>query len=71
MNPDTGEPYWREKYPRDVRAERPAATIATPRLAGDVLFVSSFYHGPFALKLDQGAEGERLLARQDRRRPER
>jgi len=52
LNPETGEKYWGEKYPRDVRPARPPAPISTPRLAGDVLFVSSFYHGPFALKLD-------------------
>jgi outer membrane protein assembly factor BamB len=52
LNPETGEKYWGEKYPRDVAAARPAAPISTPRLAGDILFISSFYHGPFALKLD-------------------
>ena len=52
LNPETGEKYWGEKYPRDVQPNRPAAPISTPRLAGDVLFVASFYHGPFALKLD-------------------
>jgi outer membrane protein assembly factor BamB len=52
LNPETGEKYWGEKYPRDVPPTRPPAPISTPRLAGDVLFVSSFYHGPFALKLD-------------------
>jgi len=52
LNPETGEKYWGEKYPRDIRAARPAASISTPRLDGNVLFVSSFYHGPFALKLD-------------------
>jgi outer membrane protein assembly factor BamB len=52
LNPDTGEKYWGEKYPRDVRPARPAAPISTPRLSGDILFVSGFYHGPFALKLD-------------------
>ena len=52
LDPETGEKYWGEKYPRDVQPNRPAAPISTPRLAGDVLFVSSFYHGPFALKLD-------------------
>ena len=52
LDPETGDVYWREKYPRDVAPNRPAAPISTPRLAGEVLFVSSFYHGPFALKLD-------------------
>jgi outer membrane protein assembly factor BamB len=52
LDPETGSKYWSEKYPRDVRPNRPAAPIATPRPAGDILFVASFYHGPFALKLD-------------------
>jgi outer membrane protein assembly factor BamB len=52
LDPETGDKYWGEKYPRDVQPNRPAAPISTPRLAGDVLFVSSFYHGSFALKLD-------------------
>jgi outer membrane protein assembly factor BamB len=52
LNPDTGEKYWGEKYPRDVQPNRPAAPISTPRLSGDVLFIASFYHGPIALKLD-------------------
>lgn len=52
LNPETGEKYWGEKYPRDVKPAKPAAPISTPQLAGDVLFVSSYYHGPIALKLD-------------------
>ena len=68
LNPETGEKYWGEKYPRDVRAARPAAPIATPRLAGDVLFVSSLLSRSVRPEARcQGAEGERLLARQDRR----
>lgn len=52
LDPETGEKYWGEKYPRDVPPSRPAAPISTPRLGGDVLFVASFYHGPIAVKLD-------------------
>lgn len=52
LDPETGTKYWGEKYPRDVEPNRPAAPISTPRLAGDVLFIASFYHGPIALKLD-------------------
>ncbi len=52
LNPETGDKYWSEKYPRDVQPNRPAAPIATPRVAGDVLFISSYYHGPIAIKLD-------------------
>jgi outer membrane protein assembly factor BamB len=52
LDPETGEKYWSEKYPRDVTPNRPAAPISTPRLADGVLFVTSFYHGPFALSLD-------------------
>jgi outer membrane protein assembly factor BamB len=52
LNPDTGDKYWTQKYPVDAAPQRPAAPIATPRLVGDLLLISSFYHGPIALKLD-------------------
>lgn len=52
LNPANGDKYWSELYPKDVKPNRPAAPISTPQLANDMLFVTSFYHGPIALKLD-------------------
>jgi outer membrane protein assembly factor BamB len=48
LDPETGKPYWSEPYPARIR---PAVSIATPRKLGDLLFVSTFYHGPLMLKL--------------------
>lgn len=53
LNPETGEKYWGEKYPKEAKVARPAAPISTPRLADDMLYVSSFYHGSLMLKLDK------------------
>jgi outer membrane protein assembly factor BamB len=52
LNPENGEKYWTEKYPKDVAANRPAAPISTPRFADNKLFITSYYHGPIALNLD-------------------
>jgi outer membrane protein assembly factor BamB len=46
LNPVTGEVYWSQPF--YVRA---GITLATPRLAGNLLFVSCFYNGPLMLKL--------------------
>ncbi len=51
LNPETGEVYWRHKHPAEGTVTRPAVSIITPKLAGDVLIVSSFYDGTLALKL--------------------
>ena len=47
LNPQTGEVYWSEPF-----YVRSGITLATPRLAGHLLFVSCFYNGPMMLKLD-------------------
>jgi outer membrane protein assembly factor BamB len=51
LNPATGEVYWTQPYPTEGEPERPAPTISQVRRAGDLLFVTSFYHGPLMLKL--------------------
>src|SRR5262249_44815874 len=48
LDPATGAVYWSEPYPAKIR---PAVTIATPRKLGDLLFISTFYHGPLMMKL--------------------
>jgi outer membrane protein assembly factor BamB len=47
LNLDNGKPYWSEKFKVSSNM-----SIATPRLAGDELFVTSFYNGSMMLKLD-------------------
>jgi outer membrane protein assembly factor BamB len=51
LDPATGKVYWTQAYPATGETMRPAVSIATVRRSGDLLFVSSFYHGPMMLKL--------------------
>jgi outer membrane protein assembly factor BamB len=53
LDPATGAKFWGEKHPADVEVARPAVSIITPKRAGDLLLVSSFYHGTVALRLDR------------------
>jgi outer membrane protein assembly factor BamB len=55
LDPETGRVYWSQPF--RVRA---GITIATPRLAGDLLFVSSFYNGSLMLQLDRDRPGARV-----------
>jgi outer membrane protein assembly factor BamB len=45
LDPETGHVYWSQRFP--VKA---GMTISTPRQAGNLLFVTSFYAGPMMLK---------------------
>jgi outer membrane protein assembly factor BamB len=51
LDPASGQVYWTLPYPASGEPRRPAVTIATPRRLGDLLFVSSAYHGGMMLKL--------------------
>ncbi len=46
LNPETGELYWSQPFRANANL-----TIATPRLEGDRLFVTSFYNGAMMLQL--------------------
>ena len=46
LNPETGHHYWSHRA--DIKA---GLTVATPRKAGDTLFVTSFYNGPIMMNL--------------------
>jgi outer membrane protein assembly factor BamB len=51
LDPDTGKMFWSVAYPEDGKPQRPSVNIMAPRLAGDLLFVANFYHGPLVVKL--------------------
>lgn len=54
IDPKTGKLLWSEKFP--IKA---GMTIATPRQAGDLLFLSCFYNGSMLLRVDpQRAKAE-------------
>ena len=50
IDPETGKVFWSEPF--RVRA---GLTISTPRLDGDLLFVTSFYNGPLMMRLAKDA----------------
>jgi outer membrane protein assembly factor BamB len=56
LDPETGKLYWTQPF-----RVRSGITIATPRLAGDRLFVSCFYNGPLMLKLAADRPGAGVL----------
>ncbi len=51
LDPETGHVYWSLPYPASGRPKRLAVNIATVRRADDLLFLSTYYHGPMMLKL--------------------
>jgi outer membrane protein assembly factor BamB len=61
LNPETGKEYWSQEYPVGKEVRRPAVSIATPRLEGDLLLVTSFYHGSLMLKLAADKPAAKVL----------
>jgi outer membrane protein assembly factor BamB len=61
LNPETGEVYW--KVPFGKMGLKAGLAIPTPRLQGDLLFVTAFYDGPLMLKLDGNKPGASVLWR--------
>jgi outer membrane protein assembly factor BamB len=54
LDPATGQVLWTQPYPVGGKPQRPEVAIAAPQLAGNRLFVTSFYQG--ALLLELGAD---------------
>ncbi len=60
LDPATGEQLWKQEYPTGVPVQRPSVNIVTVRKTGDdMLYVSSFYHGPMMVKV--GADGASVV----------
>jgi len=56
----TGKQLWKQAYPLDIPVMRPSVNIVTVKEAGDdMLFVSSFYHGPMMVRI--GADGPEVV----------
>ncbi len=58
LNPANGRLYWREPF-----KVRSGLSVATPRLAGDLLLVSSFYNGSRAFRLSDKKPAAELFWR--------
>jgi outer membrane protein assembly factor BamB len=63
LDPDTGKLLWTIPYPADGQPQRPTVNIMAPRLAGDLLFVANFYHGPLVAKLNAAKPDATVLWR--------
>jgi hypothetical protein len=63
LDPDTGKVHWTIPYPADGQPTRPCVNIMAPRLAGDLLFVANFYHGPLIVKLDPNKAAATVMYR--------
>jgi outer membrane protein assembly factor BamB len=61
LNPDNGEVYWTQPYPAEGKPQRPEVTVAMPRISGDDLFLTSFYHGALMLQLDRDKPAATIL----------
>ncbi len=57
LDPENGSQYWFV----DFQTRKPVLSIPMPRLAGDLLFITSFYDGPLMLKLDTDKPGAKVL----------
>jgi outer membrane protein assembly factor BamB len=52
LDPATGKVLWSLQYPEGRAPQRPAVNIVPVRRSGDLLFISTFYHGPMMVKLN-------------------
>jgi outer membrane protein assembly factor BamB len=50
LDPTTGEQRWKHEYPVGEPPQRPAVNIATVKQVHEMLFISTFYHGPMMLR---------------------
>src|SRR5439155_2016080 len=65
LDPATGQTYWSLDYPFEGEAQRPEVSIAAPRVAGDRVLLTSFYHGAQMLELAKDKPAAKLLWNQD------
>jgi outer membrane protein assembly factor BamB len=56
LDPETGKVYWSQPF-----AVKSELTIPTPQMAGNFLFVTSFYNGSMMLKLDPALPAPELV----------
>jgi outer membrane protein assembly factor BamB len=69
LDPATGQVYWTQPYPLDGEPQRPAVSISQVRKAGDLLFVTSYYHGPLLLKLANDHPGVSVAWKDKTKKP--
>ncbi len=61
LDPESGKVLWTHPYPVGEKPQRPEVTIATPRVFGNRIFVSSFYHGALLLEVTNNPWGAKVV----------
>jgi outer membrane protein assembly factor BamB len=51
LDPNDGKVRWSVPYPENGKPQRPAVNIITPKQVGDLVYVSTVYHGGLTMKL--------------------
>jgi outer membrane protein assembly factor BamB len=57
LDPQTGKVLWSRPFPTEGKPQRPEVHIATPRIAADRLFLTSYYQGCALFQLDSEEPG--------------
>jgi outer membrane protein assembly factor BamB len=70
LDPATGKVHWTQPYPASGSPQRPAVNIITVRLMGDMLFLSTYYHGPMMLRLARDKPAATVLWKGKSNNPE-
>jgi outer membrane protein assembly factor BamB len=69
LDPATGRLYWTVPYPANSKPQRPAVNIVTLRREGQLLFLSSTYHGPMMLQFAADNPAVSVLWRKEPKNP--
>ena len=70
LDPESGKQYWLAGYPEDAKPQRPSVNIAQALHIGDLILVSSFYHGPPAMTLAKDKPAATVAYRGKDKNPE-
>ena len=66
LDPATGKVYWRHRHPEQGKVQqKPAVSIVTPKVVGDMVYVSSAYDGLLAVKLAADKPDAKIVYRED------
>lgn len=66
LDPATGKVLWRHRHPEQGKVQqKPAVSIVTPKVVGDMVYVSSAYDGLLAVKLTADKPGATIAYRED------
>jgi outer membrane protein assembly factor BamB len=69
LDPATGKSYWKVLYPADGKPHRPGVNVVTLRREGQLLFLSSTFHGPMMLKFAADKPDVSVLWRKEPKKP--